>query len=155
MDGERLVSILVSVSARQDLFTGNAPEAAQAFKTAFASMDAWSPHSARLVSRAIQGICNSRSDRAKLAKHLPALLVQYIRSASMSSIPAAVRAELQPGIAAICDTLTAGRRELRGREGEDIGKPYGLGEGPGGEAEVEMWAQLWRDWAKKRYTGRG
>lgn len=155
MTNEQLLFVLVSVSARHDIFTGNGPAAVQALKTSFAALDKWSPHSARLVARTIQGICNSRPDRARLAKHLPELLVHYVRSAATSSVPASVRAEMQPGIAAICDTLTAGRRELRGREGEDVGKPYGLGEGAGGEAELEIWAQLWRDWAKKRYTGRG
>jgi hypothetical protein len=51
----------------------------------------------------------------------------------------------------ICDAVI--RSQDRGHEGEGIGIPFGLGES--GEAEQEIWAELWKQWAKQRYRGQG
>lgn len=92
-----------------------------------------------------------------LAKHAPAVLVAYARAASdpWAALAPAVRRELEPGLFALCDVVTAGgRADGRGREGEGVGVPFGLGEAHG-EAEREVWADVWKSWARKRYTGRG
>lgn len=93
-----------------------------------------------------------------LAKYLPSVLVAYARAVAdpMSVIPTTTRNTLEPGLFALCDIITAGGRvSSRGREGEGLGLPFGLGESSGGDAEKEVWAELWRKWSKKRYTGQG
>lgn len=87
------------------------------------------------------------------SKHAPAVLVAYVRSVSRSHRPLSIatRRTLQTSVYAICDAVV--RSQDRGREGEGIGTPYGLGET--GEAEQEIWADLWKQWAKQRYRGQG
>ncbi len=60
---------------------------------------------------------------------------------------ASVRAEMQPGSLPSATFLPPGDEKREGARGRHW-KAFGLGEGPGGEAEVELWAQLWRDWTK-------
>lgn len=94
---------------------------------------------------------------APLAKHAPAILVAYARSASDAwlGLSRQVRKALEQGLFSVCDIVTAGgRADGRGREGEGVGVPFGLGEG-NGEAEWEVWRRLWTTWSQKRYTGRG
>ncbi|RSH81319.1 uncharacterized protein EHS24_008762 [Apiotrichum porosum] len=91
-----------------------------------------------------------------LAKHAPALLVAYARAASDAwcGLSPSVRRELEPGLFSLCDVVTAGgRADGRGREGEGVGRPFGLGDA--GDAEHEVWADMWRAWGRKRYTGQG
>ena len=95
---------------------------------------------------------------APLAKHAPSILVAYVRAASdpLASLSIDVRRQLEPGVFALCDVMTSrGRAEGRGSEGKGIGLPFGLGEGDTGEAEKELWADMWRSWSKKRYLGLG
>ncbi|GMK57070.1 hypothetical protein CspeluHIS016_0309100 [Cutaneotrichosporon spelunceum] len=99
----------------------------------------------------------ARTLAGPLAKHAPAVLVAYARAASdpWAALSSAVRRELEPGLFALADVITAGgRADGRGREGEGVGVPFGLGEAHG-QAEREVWADLWKAWARKRYTGRG
>lgn len=155
MPAEDLTAVLAPLCSAQHLVTGHEPAVVQLLIVALASMGCWSSSIARSIARTIEGLCNVRAQAPKLAKHMPALLVGYVRAVASAPVSIEVRSEMQPGIFAICDLLTAGRRDQRGREGEDVGKPFGLGEGAGGEAEAGLWADLWRTWAKKRYTGRG
>lgn len=87
------------------------------------------------------------------SKHAPAVLVAYVRSVARphSQLAIATRRTLQMSVCTLCDAVV--RSQDRGREGEGIGTPYGLGET--GEAEQEIWADLWKQWAKQRYRGQG
>jgi hypothetical protein len=87
------------------------------------------------------------------SKHAPAILVAYVRSVVRPKVPLAIptRKALQTSVYTICDSVV--RLQNRGREGEGIGIPFGLGET--GEAEQEIWADLWKQWAKQRYKGQG
>ena len=91
-----------------------------------------------------------------LVKHVPAVLVHYCRAVAdpWGSISREIRKELEPGLASLMEIMTAGGRvHARGREGEGIGIPFGLGEA--GEVEKEVWADMWLRWAKTRYVGKG
>lgn len=127
---------------------------------------------ARLIARLLISLSNARISTVvnadtydkqqkmsrPLAKHAPAILVSYVRAACdpFAGLSSEVRRQLEPGLFALGDVMTSGGRiDGRGREGEGIGLPFGLGEGPGGEAEKEMWAIMWRNWGRKRYTGQG
>lgn len=104
------------------------------------------------------GDAPARTLAGPLAKHAPALLVAYARAAAdpWAGLSTAVRRELEPGLFSLCDIVTAGgRADGRGREGEGVGAPFGLGDGAGGAAEHEIWADTWRAWSRKRYTGQG
>jgi len=95
---------------------------------------------------------------APLAKHAPAILAAYVRAAAdpVSALPASARRQLEPGLDALCETITAGGRVTgRGREGEGIGIPFGVGEGGNGAIEREIWSDLWRAWSRRRYVGQG
>ena len=101
---------------------------------------------------------NMDTFHAALMKHLPAILVAYVRVVAdpRGHVRPDVRREMLPGLWALCDTLTAGGRvQSRGREGEALGEAFGLGDGPGSEAERDVWADMWSGWAAKRYTGQG
>ena len=114
-----------------------------------------------LVARLLQAMVgdNSRNTtefHQSIMKHVPALLIAYVRIVATTRISRDVRKDLETGLFVVCDIVTAGGRiHSRGREGEAIGEAFGLGEGPGGEAERDVWAELWRSWAAKRYTGQG
>ncbi|WVQ85973.1 hypothetical protein IAT38_008141 [Cryptococcus sp. DSM 104549] len=124
---------------------------------------------AQLFSRLLIAMTQARPSKNKhsqslnqetspLAKHIPALLVSYVRTSAdpLAGFTTAVRRELEPGLFALCNLATVGgRANARGREGEGLGVPFGLGEGPSGEGEKELWAELWRGWSKARYTGQG
>lgn len=122
---------------------------------------------AHLLARALTALATAKvkqgegaeakSLAAPLAKHAPAVLVSYARSASDAwmGLSPQVRKALEQGLFSVCDIVTAGgRADGRGREGEGVGVPFGLGEG-NGEAEWEVWRRLWTTWSQKRYTGRG
>lgn len=81
------------------------------------------------------------------------LLVAYARACTdpVQSIPASVRTIIDPSLADLCSTIDT----AAGRAFDSIGVPYGLGEGLGGEAEVAVWAGIWRSWKRKRYIGQG
>lgn len=119
---------------------------------------------AKLFSRLLVSLAQCKSAKSKtheaspLAKHVPAILVAYIRACADPSLgfTTAVRKDFEPGLHALCDLTTAGgRANARGREGEGLGTPFGLGEGPGGDGEKELWAELWLGWSKGRYMGQG
>jgi hypothetical protein len=119
---------------------------------------------AAVLSRLLSLLGTSRSrdsDKTSshvLVKHLPAVLLAYVRAVAdpRGKVTTEVRRELRPGLESICDAVTArGRVHSRGREGEALGDAYGLGEGPGGEVEKDIWADMWQTWAKTRYTGQG
>ncbi|BEI96791.1 hypothetical protein CcaverHIS631_0203800 [Cutaneotrichosporon cavernicola] len=121
------------------------------------------PAHAALLARTLSALAvakigsGTRTLAGPLAKHAPAVLVAYARAASdpWAALSPAVRRELEPGLFALADVTTAGgRADGRGREGEGVGVPFGLGEAHG-EAEREVWADVWKAWARKRYTGRG
>lgn len=124
------------------------------------------PQHAALISRILVSLCTAKVAATEgegqklagpLAKHAPAILVSYARAASdpWAGLSPAVRKELEPGLFALCEVVTAGgRADGRGREGEGVGAPFGLGD-VHGDAEREVWADVWRAWGKKRYVGRG
>ena len=125
-------------------------------------------HAAQL-SRLLTSLCNAKLDKPRnpsrpgsasiansLVKHVPAILVAYCRAVGdqWGSISAEIRKELEPGLWSLCEVLTAGGRvDARGREGEGLGLPFGLGEG--GEVEKDVWAGMWLNWGKHRYQGKG
>jgi hypothetical protein len=114
-----------------------------------------------LFSRFLAALVDGKTAGAfhtALVKHLPAILVAYVRVVAdpRGSVRSDVRKELVYGLWALCDNLTAGGRvQSRGREGEALGDAFGLGDGPGAEAEKDVWAELWSTWANKRYMGQG
>ena len=131
-----------------------------------------SPMEATKLSRLLVTLSNARLPRsesdlvskksltvaASLAKHAPSILVAFVRCTAdpRRTISVDIRRQLEPGLHALCDVITSGGRVgAHGREGEGIGLPYGLGDGPGREAEREIWADLWRKWSRKRYVGQG
>lgn len=107
------------------------------------------------LARLLTSIATSRKASTRevslsgpISKHAPLVLVEYVRCLAVA--PTAKRV-LQSSILKICDTAI--RLHDRGREGEGIGTPYGLGEA--GDAEKEVWADLWGQWARYRYKGTG
>lgn len=93
-----------------------------------------------------------------MAKHAPAILLSYVRTVAdpTKQLPSETRRLLLPGLHCLCDVIAAGRGTgMRGREGEMVGVPFGLGEGLGGDAEREVWAHLWQAWGRRRYRGEG
>ena len=127
---------------------------------------------ARLAGRLLENLSRARLPPAKtsqvvsqkqtivgaLAKHVPSILLAYVRAASdpVASLSTEVRHQLEPGLFALCDLITSrGRAAGRERAGEDTGLPFGLGEGVGREVEKEVWADMWRSWSRRRYTGQG
>ena len=122
------------------------------------------PAAAALTSRFFATLVDKKHSRSSdaflqgLIKHFPAVLVAYSRAVAdpRGRMRPEVRRELMSGLWPICDAVTTGGRvQSRGREGEALGDAFGLGEGSGGEAEKEIWADLWSSWARKRYTGQG
>jgi hypothetical protein len=85
------------------------------------------------------------------SKHAPMILVDYVRCLARMTVSPAARRVLQNSMFKICDAVV--RLHDRGREGEGMGMPYGLGEA--GEAEKELWAEMWRQWSRSRYKGLG
>jgi hypothetical protein len=109
------------------------------------------------LARLISSVATSRrsgtggrgvSLNGPIGKHAPLILVEYVRC--LMTAPTTKRM-LQSSIFKICDTAI--RLHDRGREGEGLGAPYGLGEA--GDAEKEVWADLWGQWARYRYKGTG
>ncbi|ORY31304.1 Urb2/Npa2 family-domain-containing protein [Naematelia encephala] len=93
---------------------------------------------------------------ASLAKHVTPILLAYVQAVANSSarIEQKIRIQLEPGVFALCEVVAkGGKMTARGREGEGIGMPYGLGDG--GDGEKQVWAELWTEWSRKRYSGRG
>lgn len=127
--------------------------------------DPASEHAA-LLSRILVSVCGAKISSTEgegqklsgpLAKHAPSILVSYARAASdpWAGLSQQVRKEIEPGLFALCEVVTAGgRADGRGREGEGVGAAFGLGDAHG-DAEREVWADVWRAWSKKRYVGRG
>jgi len=122
------------------------------------------PAAAASTSRFFATLVDKKHSRSSdaflqgLIKHFPAVLVAYSRAVAdpRGRMRPEVRRELMSGLWPICDAVTTGGRvQSRGREGEALGDAFGLGEGSGGEAEKEIWADLWSSWARKRYTGQG
>ena len=129
---------------------------------------------ARQLTRLFTSFANTRSHGSKknaekrnaqspilpdaLAKHVPAIIIAYVRMVADPSShvePAAAR-ELRSGLMTLCDLITAGGRSGdRGREGEVVGEPFGLGDGLMSDSERQIWANIWTSWAKSRYTGQG
>lgn len=117
---------------------------------------------AALIARILVSLCSAKTEDGQklagpLAKHASAVLVAYARAASdpWAGLSPAVRKEIEPGLFALCEVVTAGgRADGRGREGEGVGAAFGLGDAHG-DAEREVWADVWRAWGKKRYVGRG
>lgn len=113
---------------------------------------------ARLLSALGQNRRHRQSARHRslvnaLGKHAPAVVTAYVRGWAnpRGEIPIVQRRILQASIYSWCDIMV--RTSHRGREGEGMGQPYGLGEG--GPAESELWAELWIQWARQRYRGQG
>lgn len=107
----------------------------------------------RLLSTLGKRPQRARDARLPFGKHAPAVLLAYVRNVSRphTLLSIASRKTLQTSVYTICDAVI--HSQDRGREGEGIGVPYGLGEN--GEAEQEIWADLWRQWSKQRYKGQG
>lgn len=129
------------------------------------------PQDASLLSRLVTAFVNSDRLKGKkrfagsgdhslggMSKHVTAILLAYTRALANAEAPmsAAVNAELRRALYPLCERLTEGGRvHARGREGEGLGEPLGLGEGPRGEAERAVWISLWQDWSRKKYAGQG
>ncbi|RXK41025.1 hypothetical protein M231_01656 [Tremella mesenterica] len=97
---------------------------------------------------------SSNSISTTFAKHVPGVLVTYVRAVTRGGIPGESRKALEPGILALCSlTVVGGRGDGRGKEGQGVGIPFGLGEN--GQGEKDVWADMWSMWRKKRYTGQG
>ncbi|WWC72670.1 uncharacterized protein I206_106634 [Kwoniella pini CBS 10737] len=162
-------NILMSLSRRRaDLILANLPELVDILSSMFVALQTFSkaktPHTtdAQMLSRLLVALTQIRLGRrhetSPLAKHVPAILVAYVRAAGdmHSGFSPMVRRDLEPGLFGLCNLVTAGGRAYaHGREGEGLGTPFGLGEGTGGEGEKELWAELWRSWSKSRYLGQG
>jgi hypothetical protein len=88
-----------------------------------------------------------------LGKHAPAIVTAYVRGWAnpRCEIPIVQRRVLQASIYNWCDIIV--RSSHRGREGEGVGQPFGLGEA--GAVESELWAELWTQWGRQRYRGQG
>ncbi|WVQ63421.1 uncharacterized protein L199_001574 [Kwoniella botswanensis] len=162
------INVLLALSRRRpDLILANLPEVVDIlsimFKTLQRSRKLPSPTSdePQHLSRLLVALTQMRlktHETSPLAKHIPAILVAYVRAAADLHVgyTPSVRRDLEPGLYALCNLATAGgRAHARGREGEGLGTPFGLGEGPGGEGERELWADLWQNWSKSRYMGQG
>lgn len=94
----------------------------------------------------------------QLSKHAPGVLVAYVRAVAdpLSGLPQAVRGELEPGLYALCEAITAGGKAQYGKgPGEGVGEAFGLGEGDNADTEYEVWVDLWQRWTNKRYAGQG
>lgn len=113
---------------------------------------------ARLLSALGQNRRHRQSPRQNslvnaLGKHAPAVVAAYVRGWAdpRSDIPLLQRRVLQASIYTWCDAIV--RTAHRGREGEGVGQPFGLGEA--GAVETELWAELWTQWGRQRYRGQG
>lgn len=147
-----------AVLTRSDLVVHVLPVLARFLCSSFDAIDETSAIS---LSRLLSTFGTRRSARSNrdaplslpFSKHAPAVLVSYVRSVTRphNTLSIATRRTLQMSVYTICDGVI--RSQDRGREGEGIGTPYGLGET--GEAEQEIWADLWKQWAKQRYKGQG
>ena len=94
----------------------------------------------------------------QLSKHAPGVLVAYVRAVAdpLCGLPQTVRGELEPGLFALCEAITAGGKAQFGKgPGEGVGEAFGLGEGDNADTEYEVWVDLWQKWTNKRYTGQG
>ncbi|KAK6906498.1 hypothetical protein I203_100483 [Kwoniella mangroviensis CBS 8507] len=162
------IDVLISLSRRRpDLILANLPEVVDIlsimFKTLQRSRKLPSPagDEPQRLSRLLVALTQMRlktHETSPLAKHIPAILVAYVRAAADLHVgyTPSVRRDLEPGLYALCNlATTGGRAHARGREGEGLGTPFGLGEGPGGDGERELWADLWQNWSKSRYMGQG
>nr|XP_018259825.1 uncharacterized protein I303_07896 [Kwoniella dejecticola CBS 10117]OBR81983.1 hypothetical protein I303_07896 [Kwoniella dejecticola CBS 10117] len=162
------INLLSSLSRRRpDLILANLPDLVDVIALMFIGLqmrrDLTAPSStdAQPLSRLLVILTQMRPkghEISPLAKHAPAILVAYTRAAadSQSGFAPQVRRDLEPGLFGLCNLATAGGRvHAHGREGEGLGTPFGLGEGPGGEGEKELWAELWRSWSRARYLGQG
>lgn len=128
------------------------------------AITALGPAAAESASRFYAALVDKKHSRSSepflqgLIKHFPAVLVAYSRAVAepRGRMRPDVRRVLMSALWPICDAVTTGGRvQSRGREGEALGDAFGLGDGPGGDAEKEIWADLWSTWARKRYTGQG
>ncbi len=96
-----------------------------------------------------------------LSKHAPALLVSYVRAIvnPHMGIPVDVRQDLESGIHALCEAVVAGGKAQYGKgDGFAVGDAFGLGDGRDGrdaDSEMEIWAEIWGTWRKRRYVGQG
>lgn len=94
----------------------------------------------------------------QLSKHAPGVLVAYTKAVAdpLAGIPVGARREMEPGLFALCEAITAGGKAQYGKgPGEGVGEAFGLGEGDNSDAEYEVWVDLWQRWSKKRYAGQG
>lgn len=103
------------------------------------------------ITRSRKGTSRDVALSGPFSKHAPMVLVEYVRCLARTTVSPSTRRVLQNSMFKICDAVV--RLHDRGREGEGMGMPYGLGEA--GEAEKEIWAELWRQWSKSRYKGLG
>nr|XP_019050767.1 hypothetical protein I302_01209 [Kwoniella bestiolae CBS 10118]OCF29697.1 hypothetical protein I302_01209 [Kwoniella bestiolae CBS 10118] len=148
------INVITALARRRpDLILANLPEVVDVLAIMFSTR----PIDALPLSRLLVALTQMRlktHEISPLAKHIPAILVAYVRAAA--DLHLGVRRELEPGLYALCNLVTSGgRAHARGREGEGLGIPFGLGEGSGGEGERELWADLWQSWNKSRYMGQG
>ncbi|WVF67782.1 hypothetical protein IAT40_002543 [Kwoniella sp. CBS 6097] len=175
---DSILNILSTLTRRRpELILSTLPEVSDVLCAAFASLQIartkistntdlaiTAQSQAQSFARLLTAMTSMRTSKAHshetspLAKYVPALLVAYVRAAAhpYKDLSPLVRKALEPGLHALCNLATAGGRiNARGREGEGLGTPFGLGEGPGGEGEKELWAELWMGWSKARYVGQG
>jgi hypothetical protein len=103
------------------------------------------PQLARLLTLVL-----TRKTSVAFSNHAPTILLAYVRYACTAT--RASRLEMEPGVFALCETVSRGKN--RDRQGEGIAG-IGLGEGQFGEAETEVWGRMWNDYRRKTYAGRG
>lgn len=121
----------------------------------------------RTAASAPEDALGLRSDRANdtligpLSKHAPALLVAYARAIvdPLMGIPIDMRQDLESGIHALCEAVVAGGKAQYGKsDGFGVGDAFGLGDGRDGrdvDSEMQVWAEIWGNWRKRRYVGQG
>ncbi|WWD20814.1 hypothetical protein CI109_105291 [Kwoniella shandongensis] len=158
-------TITVLTRRRPELILSALPELVEvicALFTCLQTSPAISRKQAQLLSRLLVLLAQTRlgtnHETSPLAKHIPAIFVAYVRAGTdlHSGYTTSVRRELEPGLFALCSLVTSGGRvNSRGREGEGLAVPFGLGEGIFSEGERDMYADLWKSWSKARYTGQG
>ncbi|KAK4684806.1 hypothetical protein P7C73_g5358, partial [Tremellales sp. Uapishka_1] len=141
-----------TIRHRADILLNLLPQLMGTLSLVFPALS--SPSLATRFSRLLLALASSKPLANPLAKHLPALLIANVRATM--GLSSETRKNLEAGVYGIMDLVTAGGRvEGRGREGEGLGQSFGLGDGQGGDAEKEIWAEMWRGWGKKRYVGQG
>jgi hypothetical protein len=157
----RAISVLHDlITRRSDLAAENGTTIATAVVAAI-DLVRFRPDCASAVSRLLAQVAAPQRKRSlqrtarAMVNHAPALLLGYTRAVCRVSHPlsASSRTALEPGVLAICEMVSMGQD--RDRQGEALASAWGVGDGQSGAAELQVWAQVWGSYQRKRYTGQG